>query len=371
LGNTNSYKNSKREPRVGKTLFDDIRRGDFKKTIKRDYREMKEYFIDEAKKEQLKKMKKIKRFFYTSVWLLKSMFFKLTPARRILLVISVLLLFSYTNTGTNNIDIKIMQNGTFAYIVLLFILMLELKDKLLAHGELEEGHAVQVSLMPEQKTSLPGWSIWLYTQPANEVGGDMVDYIKIDENRYGVALCDVVGKGLGAALLMAKLQSTLRALVSDFHSLAELGNKINQIFYRDSLPNIFASLIYSELQPNNGVITLLNAGHLPPILLKSDSIFKMPKGSPALGLSGDILFFEQKIELQKNDYLIIYSDGITEARNESGDFFGDFKFESLLPDLRGLTPEQAGENILSVIDNFVKDARYYDDLSLIILKRIN
>ncbi len=365
----NSNPGSQKEPRVGKTLFDDLRRGDFKKTMKRDYREMKEYFIDEAKRERLNGMRRIRRFFFTSIWLLKSMYFKLTPARRILLVISFFLLLSYTNTRTGDINFQIVGNGTFGFLVLLFILMLELKDKMLAHGELEEGRGVQVALMPERKPVVPGWSIWLYTSPANEVGGDMVDYIKIDNNRHGVALCDVAGKGLRAALLMAKLQSTLRALVSDFNSLSELGKKINQIFHRDSLPNIFASFVYLELHPDNHVITFINAGHLPPVILKEGEVEQMAKGSPALGLAAGTEFLEQKIDIQKDEYFIIYSDGVTEARNEFGEFFGEQKLKQLLPKLRGLTPEQAGEKILGVVAHFVGDERYYDDLSLIIIKR--
>src|SRR5512138_3275825 len=94
------------------------------------------------------------------------------------------------------------------------VLMLELKDKLLARSELEAGRTVQLALMPDRPPVVPGWDIWLYSRSANDVGGDLVDYLQIDPQRLGVMLGDVAGKGLPAALLMAKLQATLRALVS-------------------------------------------------------------------------------------------------------------------------------------------------------------
>jgi len=121
---------------------------------------------------------------------------------------------------------------------------LELKDKLHAKTELEEGRSVQNALMPEENPKVDGWDIWLYTRPANDVGGDLLDFTKISENNYGISLGDVAGKGLSAALLMAKLQSTIRAIVPDYISLSEFGNKLNHIFCRDSLPKLFSSLIY-------------------------------------------------------------------------------------------------------------------------------
>ncbi len=248
--------------------------------------------------------------------------------------------------------------------------MLELKDKVLAKDELEEGRAVQIALMPERNPKIPGWSAWLYTRPANEVGGDMVDFIQIDENRYGIALGDVAGKGLRAALLMSKLQSTLRALVKDFTSLAELAKKINTIFYRDSLPNIFASLVYFELKSDSGEISMFNAGHLPPLILKGETVEELKKGAPALGLSDQTSFFEKKVLLNEEELFVAYSDGISEARNEFGEFFGEERLKQLLPKFKGYSPEQAGEKILAVIEHFVGDTKYHDDLSIVIFKRI-
>ncbi|MFQ5866072.1 MAG: PP2C family protein-serine/threonine phosphatase [bacterium] len=353
----------KGEPTLRKTVFEDLHRGDFFSTIRRDFTELKDFFLDEDRQSRLKDMGRVKRWLYMTAWLLKSLFLKLTPARRILLVVGVLLLLvSPGSNDSNNINI-------IAGLILLFILMLELKDKLVARDELESGRAVQNALMPEKSPVVPGWELWLFTRPANEVGGDLVDYLQITETRFGVALGDVAGKGLGAALLMAKLQATLRALVPDYSSLGDLGVKINEIFYRDGLPKSFASLIYLELKPDSGFVRILNAGHMPPIALKGAEIEQMPKGAPALGLKPETVYAEQQFELQNEDLLLVYSDGLTEARNEQGDFFGDQRLLQMLPKLQGLSAEKSGERLLAEVKRFVGEFRANDDLSLIVLKR--
>jgi len=141
-------------------------------------------------------------------------------------------------------------------IIFLFIIALELKDKLHAKSELEEGRAVQKALMPETIPDVAGWDIWLYTKPANDVCGDLLDFLKLSEEKVCISIGDVAGKGLSAALLMAKLQSTIRAIVPDYNSLMELGEKINRIFCRDSLPKLFASLVYVELDVTSGKIKI-------------------------------------------------------------------------------------------------------------------
>ncbi len=248
--------------------------------------------------------------------------------------------------------------------------MLELKDKLLAHYELQAGRYVQDELMPEQTPEIPGWSAWLYTRPANDVGGDLLDFLKVTGKRFGIALGDVSGKGLRAALLMAKLQSTLRALLPDFISLSKLGTKINQIFFRDSLSNVFASMIYLELTSEDGMIRYINAGHMPPVVLKESSVEQLPKGDAALGIMSKAKYKENKLKLNKDELLIVYSDGITEARNESGEFYGEERFLNIIKGFTNYTPQEAGGILLNEIEKFAVNTRPNDDISIIILKRV-
>jgi len=194
--------------------------------------------------------------------------------------------------------------------------------------------------------------------------------MKIDENRFGFSLGDVAGKGLAAALFMAKLQSTIRAIAPDYSSLAELAQKINRIFCRDSLPNRFASLIYLELKAEENTVRLINAGHLPPLLLKNGKIEEMQKGEPALGLMKNAEYSEKKLSLEPGSFIIIYSDGLTEARNEKGEFYGLRYMKEILSSVKHLSATEVGEKIIDKVDRFIGDARRHDDLSLMVLKRI-
>ncbi len=240
----------------------------------------------------------------------------------------------------------------------------------MAQSELEAGRSVQRALMPKPSPSVPGWELWLMTRPANEVGGDLVDYLEIGKDRHGIALGDVAGKGLKAALLMVKLQATLRALAADFTSLAGLGAKLNMILRRDGLPNSFASLVYLELQSGSGTVRLLNAGHMPPLILKDGAVQETAHGGVAIGMMPDATFSEQQIEFRRGDTLLVYSDGLTEAANEAGEFFGEQRLLALLRSSTGLSAQQIGERLVAAADQFAGEARAHDDLSLIVLKRV-
>ncbi len=357
-------------PNLGKTILDDLRRGDFERTLRRDFTELKEFMLTEERQKQLRDMRQVKRWLTMAWWFLESLFLKLTPARRILLLIGVFLVGSTLTVGTDNGGARFEGFHLIGALVLLFIIMLELKDKLVAHEELEAGHAVQNALMPERMPQLPGWSIWLFTRSANEVGGDLVDFIQITPDRAGVTLGDIAGKGLRAALLTAKLQATIRALVPDVSSLTQLGGKLNFIFCRDSLPNLFASVVYLDIQPNSGTVRMFNAGHLPPLVLRGDQIEKTEKGGMALGLSPLASFNEQHLELAKNDLILVYSDGLTEARSEQGAFFGEQRILDMLPQLATYSTQQIGERFVAEADRFIGDARAFDDISIAILKRL-
>ena len=352
------------DPKVGQTFFEDLRRGDFFKNIKRDFKDLKEFYIDEGHQKQLSDMNRIKRWFFFSVWLFKSLFFKLTPTRRLLVVAGVIFLFIGGNSG-------IPRDGQiFLFVlILIFVLMLELKDKMLARSELEAGRSVQFALMPEESPQVSGWDIWLFTTPANDVGGDLVDFLKIDETRYGVALGDVAGKGLGAALFMAKLQATIRALAPDYPKLTDLASKINQIFHRDATANKFASLIYLVLSPDSDEIRMLNAGHFPPYLIRKSKIEEHKKGDPALGIMQDTQFKEHTIKIKPGEGLCVYSDGVTEAMNEQEMFFGDARLHKIIEQVDQRSAKETGQKILRQIHAFIGDASLTDDLSMIILYR--
>lgn len=366
------YTEQKREPQIRHTIRSDFRQTKIKEEFKSEYKDLKQYFLTEVRKEKLESMNAFKKFFVLPWWLLKAMYLRLTPFRRILLFIGlILLLFSgNVEASGDNATLSLNISAILISIIFLFILALELKDKLLAKTELQEGKAIQQSLMPEQSPKVKGWDIWLFTRSANDVGGDLLDFIQIDENKFGVAVGDVAGKGLSAALLMAKLQSTIRALVYDYPLLETLGDKLNKIFHRDSPSKIFASLIYVEINCESGNVKFINAGHYPPILARSEKVEQLEKDAPALGLIKEATFNKQLVSLNQNDFMIIYSDGLTEAKNESGEFFGETKLIEILTNRQPMTSQQLGEKIIVNVDNFIGKIPAHDDLTLAVLKKV-
>lgn len=357
------------EDAIGKRVLDDLREGGVPRKVKRDLKDLELFYFAEEDRRRLSEMGLISRWFWRTVWLSKRVLLSLSAARRLLLILAVVLFFvgpcSYQE---GNVQFR-TDFDFLSVAILLFIIMLELKDKLHARSELEAGHKVQSALLPERPPEFPGWDIWLFTRPANDVGGDLVDYVELSKGRLGLALGDVAGKGLPAALFMSKLQSTLRALVTRATSLSQLGAWLNDVFCRDGLPQRFASLVYLELRPDDDKVQLLNAGHLPPLLVRSKSHEVLPHGAPALGLIPKVTFQRQNVVARPGDALIVYSDGVIEARNEAGTFFGEERLLALLPLFRKKSSQDAGDALVRAVDDFVGEAPRNDDLSVIVLKR--
>lgn len=366
----NTNQNSKNpDPKLRHTIRDDLRKINLRKDFSREYKNLNEFYLNSEKRKRLESLPFYKRWLYRFGWLLKSMFLHLTPIRRIMVLFGTILLFAGRGVTINSNSVNINES-LIGGVLILFVLFLELKDKLLAKHELEAGRKVQQALMPEQNPEFPGWSIWLFTRPANEVGGDLVDYLRISETKAGLTIADIAGKGLQAALLTSKLQSTIRALAGDGFTLPEFVKKTNKIFHRDSLPSLFASMLFIQLETDSNRIEYINAGHFPPLILKGKELFELEKGNPALGIIPGIEFDSRTIELKKDEILIVYSDGIFEARNDNGEFLGMERFHQLIKYYSDKNPVEMGNAIISQVEQFIGGASASDDISLIILKRI-
>lgn len=346
-------------------------RPSWRRLARQTYAELDEFYFTPAHRQRLAATRGPWRWVLVGWWLLEALLLKLAPARRVVLVVALVFLWLSQNVVRFGNSVRADPNlAVVGGLLLIGILLLELKDKLLARDELRAGRAVQMALMPEHAPELSGWDIWMYTRPANDVGGDLVDSLVLSPGRVGVALADVAGKALPAALLMAKVQSTLRALATDVPSLAELAARTNQILCRDGLPNRFATLVYLDVREGSGCVRLLNAGHLPPIKAGPGVFHQLPIGDLALGLVPNAAYSEQTIDVDAGEMLIVYSDGVTEALNEAGDFFGDERLQAVLRALAGLTAREAGARILDTVDRFIGECRPYDDLSLVVLRRV-
>ena len=368
-GQTQTENSRKKEQKFHKTLLDDLRQGGFRRTLHQDLKDIYDFYIDKETHQRLKEMKRLRRWFKLTDWLLKGLFYKLSRVRRVLFALSIIMFIFSPQFQMGDVDI-ILQLKTFGFILMLLILMLELKDKLLAQDELVAGRTVQSALLPRDNPTIPGWDVWMITQPANEVGGDLVDYLALDADRTSLVLGDVAGKGLGAALYMAKLQATYRALAPGFASLKAMGHEMNAIFCRDGVSNRFISMVYVEVVARSGKIRILNAGHHPPLLVRKGQVTETEHGAAALGLAPDTEYAEQSLSMAPGDLLFVFSDGLTEARNSSGEFFGEERMLEMLQETVETSAAALGDTILETIRRFVGQSRPNDDLSLIIMKRL-
>jgi len=319
-------------------------------------------------------MGRVKRAFAMTWWLLKALILKLSPVRRLMVLFSMLLiLMGDISLKSNEPVVELNFNfNLLGYFVLLVVLMLELKDKLLARDELAVGRAVQLALMPCESPDVRGWDLWLATRPANDVGGDLVDFVPMKEGAAALALGDVSGKGLGAALLMAKLQATFRAYIGEgdeMGALADVGSKVNRLLCRDGLANRFATLLLLRVGEGSGSVRLLNAGHMPPLVLSGGEVKRLPPVAPLMGVLPTAGYTEQTMELGDGDLLVAYSDGLTEAMNAKEEFFSEERLLEMMPTLAGLSARDAGRRLMQAVDQFIGEERPSDDLSLVILRR--
>jgi serine phosphatase RsbU (regulator of sigma subunit) len=348
--------------------MDDIRKTQLHRDYGRELKDLYRFYLDEDRRAKLEGMSRIARAFSMLGWIMKSLLMKLSPPRRLLLLVALVLAvpgrtrFAISGFQEVTIDLRL-----WACLLLLIVLMLELKDKLLARDEIEIARQVQLALLPHEHPEVPGWSVWSFSRPANDVGGDLVDYIPLGGFRHGVLLGDVAGKGLGAALLSAKLQATLRALVPNAVSLDELGGQVNEIFYRAGLDNRFATLFYAELEHHSGELRYVNAGHNPAYLLRTAGIEELGASSRPVGMLESSTYEEGAVKMESGDMLVAYSDGLTEAEDSSGEPFGEQRVKELLPDLREMAPQAVGRRVLKTVDRFLGEARPTDDLSLVIV----
>lgn len=316
----------RRDESLRRVVLEDLKREQISRRLREDLSDAYRFYLDEETRARLEKMNPASRFVRWSWWLLRSLLLRLSPARRLLLVLAmVIAVLGKQDFQWDALSLTVnWWPPTVATLVLL--LMLELKDKLVARQEIEIAREVQLSLLPRCHPPLDGWSVWSQTVPANDVGGDFVDYVLLEGGRVGVVLADVAGNAMGAALLSAKLQATLRALAPGCPSLAELGRRLNETFLLDCLDNRFATLLYVEIAPGSAQARWLNAGHNAALVFRRSgepAVERLPASSYPVGMLPEARYSEGKIELAAGDTVLLYSDGLSEARDAQSRELGE------------------------------------------------
>lgn len=236
--------------------------------------------------------------------------------------------------------------------------------------ELEIAHHIQESFLPDRAPAVPGFDLAARSIPALFVGGDFYDFIPIGENRYGLVIADVSGKGVSAALFMALSRTLVRASTADEPSPATAITQANRLIYEDSKTSMFVTLFYAILDANNNTLTYVNAGHNPPVFIRGDdaTITLLRADGIALGVIEEIALETVTIPLTLGDLLVLYTDGVTEAENAAEELYGEERLEALMTEIRGRGASEIIDAIIDDIKEYAGEAPQSDDITLLVLK---
>ena len=232
--------------------------------------------------------------------------------------------------------------------------------------DMEFARTVQESFLPQKAPEMQSYRFSAHYTPALEVGGDFYDFIHLDKDRTGIVIGDVSGKGVPAALYMAKLGSDMRTLAFTEKSPAEALMKLNDLLAERSRRGMFATLLYLELDASTGKITMSNAGHLPPIVKRADgSLVRLGAASGApLGMMPGMKYSQDAVKLERGETVILYTDGIIEAMNAREELYGYDRFEALVKQ-SGAHPGALKESIIGDVNRFTGLSPQHDDMTLV------
>ncbi len=239
--------------------------------------------------------------------------------------------------------------------------------------DLEGAKNVQQGFFPPRSLSIPCISCETFYQPAHGIGGDYYDLLSLPGGRWGIAIGDVCGKGIGAALLMASLQASLKAQVSHPHmDLSTLIGTVNRLVYESYPEDFFATLFYAEYEPATRVLKYVNAGHNAPVVVRprydSCEMYRLDAGGLPVGMSPDSELATTTFQFEIGDVLVAYTDGITEAENPHNDQWGEERLEKLLRSCSRESPEQIINRILEEVSTFADGQPQRDDATLVVMR---
>jgi phosphoserine phosphatase RsbU/P len=264
--------------------------------------------------------------------------------------------------------------GIFAYIMVNLMVELSLKNnKLMMEGELRAARDIQMSLVPKSFASVPkggGFSLHAYLEPAKEVGGDLYDFYYIDDNRFFFMIGDVSGKGIPAALFMAVIKTMMKAMMSHYKRPALLVSEVNRCLCEENDADMFVTVFCGFLDIRNGDVAYVNAGHNPPAVIRAQGSASLVRiiSDPPLGISGNSSYSEGSLHLGPGDTLVLYTDGVTEARDRKGAFFTEAGLLDAIDGSAGRSAEDIVNSLRDEVHSFTTGAGQADDITILALK---
>ncbi len=318
----------------------------------------------------------VKEFFW-------AVFEKLSPARRVLLLLALILLvlpsggFNYQDAH-HAVHIGEFDLHFWGGLLLLLLLILEIADRVVMKRDLQIAREIQTWLLPGVPPQIPGLAIAYATRPANTVAGDYYDVFprpgrSNDDNRVVLAVADVAGKSIPAAMLMATFQASLKTLSTAQVALPELAANMNRYACGNSQGGLrFTTAFLAEYDPVRRTVDYINAGHNNPILRRaSGQIERLDVGGLPFGILPDAKYESATITLAPGDWLIIFTDGVVEAENARQEEFGEARLLAAIEAGKSSEPAEMLKRLMNDLDLFVGNTPQHDDVTCMLLKAEN
>jgi len=334
------------------------------------------FYMKEADAEEMTNQRGRPRFWRIAKTLFWSLVMKLTPARRVLLIIACAMLLVSSMQFRFGKNAEIDLNFTiFSVILLMVLLALELADKVTMKRDLEIAREIQTWLVPSEPPQVAGADIAFASRPQNSVAGDYYDafYPTLSAEEKGrllLVIADVAGKSIPAALLMATLQASLRTIAGEGASLRDLVTRLNHYASAHSLDGRrFTTGVFAEYDPDNRHLSYVNAGHNPPILRHANGdTQRLEAGGLPLGIQMDATFETAEMDLKPGQALILYTDGVVEAFNERGEEFGNERWLEAIRALPDWNAQESLQFLMRRVDEFVGQTRQSDDITCLVMR---
>jgi len=369
----------------------DLKAEDLQKLFTRDAREAYRFLTRGVQTDAFKALPWHKRLLAEARVLFIAFTMKLSPARRavygvslVLMVIGLINLFQGIGMSDSipvpplgmrvRVATPLFQQGTVALLVAFglmnLLVLLEVADRLSLKNDLEIARDIQQAMLPSSGYTAAGVETFGMSRPANTVGGDFYDILPLDDGRLIVAVGDVAGKGSPAALLMALLLAMLRTLVDENLDPAPLVTRLNAQVCRHAPGTRFITLFYAVYDPASGSLTYVNAGHTQPLLVRTNrSSERLTEGGIALGMFEGSTYQTGHVTIQPDELVAVYSDGITEAEDPQGRQFDEGGLEAALKANLDGTITNIGSAVVRAVERHTADTRLADDLTILLLRR--
>lgn len=326
--------------------------------------------------DEINKLPKWHRPLHIARAMFTAMLFKLSAVRRVLLIIALVMLvssgFKFDFADHSSVEVRFQL---FAALIFLFLLSLELADKVTMKRDLEIAREIQSWLVPSVPPGVPNADVAFATRPQNSVAGDYYDAFYPLSNssaneKLFLVIADVAGKSIPAALLMATFQASLRTIAGEGVSLGELVVRLNRYASAHSLDGRrFTTALLAEYDTATRRLEYINAGHNNPMLRRKDgTIERLETGGVPLGIDSASKFEIGSVELAPGDLLLLFTDGMVDAFNHKGEEFGDPRLISSVKSLQGQTAQQSMQFLMQQVDTFVGTTHQFDDITCLVLR---